>query len=386
MTRVDQEETMRFANTVISGALALGAFWGIASAQSPDVKVAMVVELSGAGATTGTNWRDGVNLAVAEINAKGGILGRKIALTSYDTQTNPGVSRAQVQKALDDDPYVVLGPIYSGSVKVDMALTEAANVPQLVGAQAPDITAADNPYIFRTTFNSADIMPKLADYMKSTGARTFGIIWVNNDFGKGGRDAFVKEAAARGMTMVMDQPAELGQVDFAPEVNKIKRSAPELLFVYVNEEEAARFLIEARRSNIQSKLIGATTLLNDKVIELAGGAADGVEGFLELSAKAPLPEFQAFVGRFTARYNRTPDHAAAAGYLAVYAVKYTTEKIGKFDREAFAKTLHGLTIRPSEEPGILMETTWQPNGDIARGAFIAEIHNGKQVIKTVLPK
>ena len=83
----------------------------MAGSASADIKFANIAELSGAGAVSGNNWRDGVILAIEEINAKGGILGQKIELTNYDTQSNPGVARSQMQRALDGNPYVVLGPI-----------------------------------------------------------------------------------------------------------------------------------------------------------------------------------------------------------------------------------------------------------------------------------
>src|SRR5215831_20201177 len=94
------------------------------------VYIPAIIELSGAGAVSGTNFRDGALLAIEEINAKGGILGRKIDAPQSDTQSNPGVSRAQVQKALDGDPYVLFGPVFSGSVKVNMMLAQQAEVPQ----------------------------------------------------------------------------------------------------------------------------------------------------------------------------------------------------------------------------------------------------------------
>src|SRR5438046_7161338 len=90
------------------------------AAGAADVKFAYVGEISGSIAVSGGNFRDGIVLAVEELNGKGGILKEKIALTQYDTQTNPGVARAQTQKALDGEPYVILGPIFSGNVKVVM--------------------------------------------------------------------------------------------------------------------------------------------------------------------------------------------------------------------------------------------------------------------------
>src|SRR5207253_8346949 len=82
------------------------------------VYIPAVLELSGAGAVSGTNFRDGVLLAMDEINSKGGLLGRKIDTPLLDTQSDAGISRAQLQKVLDNNPYVVLGPVFSGSVLV----------------------------------------------------------------------------------------------------------------------------------------------------------------------------------------------------------------------------------------------------------------------------
>ena len=112
--------------TVLAAMLAIGA--GSAAAQQT-VNMPIVIELSGAGAVSGTNFRDGAVLAIEEINAKGGILKRKIDAPQSDTQTNPGVARAQMQKAIDGDPYVILGPIFSGTVKVTMMLAQQAEVP-----------------------------------------------------------------------------------------------------------------------------------------------------------------------------------------------------------------------------------------------------------------
>src|SRR5206468_1794200 len=112
------------------------------------------------------NFRDGVILAVEEINAKGGIAGQKIDLTLYDTQTNPGVARAQVQKALDSEPYAILGPVLSGNVKVTMPLIQQAEIPQLIGGEAADLVTFGNKYLFRTSFGQQIGMPKIANYIR----------------------------------------------------------------------------------------------------------------------------------------------------------------------------------------------------------------------------
>lgn len=369
---------------IAAAALALAALQ--AEAQET-VNMPIVIELSGAGAVSGTNFRDGAVLAIEEINAKGGILGRKISAPQSDTQSNPGVSRAQVQRAIDSDPYVILGPVFSGSVKVNMILAQQAEVPQITGAEAADITQAGNPYIFRTSFGQQMSMPKIANYIRDgLKAKTVSVLWVNNDFGKGGRDTFVKEMGARGIKVIADLSTESGQVDFAADVVKVKGANADAIFVYTNEEESARFLREARKQGIKAPLIGETTLLGQKVIELAGDAANGVRGHVGLTVDAPIPSVQAFRERFLKRHNYLPDHNGLKGYTGVYAVKHATEKIGKFDRRLLAKTMHGLTIRPEQEPGILMEATWDDKGDIDRISFLAEVVDGKQKIVQILPK
>ena len=318
---------------------------------------------------------------------QGRLLGRKIELKQYDTQTNPGTARSQMQKAIDEEPYVILGPIFSGIVKVSAMLAAQAEIPQIMGGEASDLTQQGNAYLFRTSFGQQASMPKIANYMRDTvKAKSVAVVWVNNDFGKGGRDNFTKEMNSRGIKIVADISTESGQTDFAADVVKAKAANAEAIFVYTNEEESARFLREVRKQGLNVPLIGETTLLGQKVIDLAGDAANGARGHVGLSADIPVPAVEEFKNKFNARFKYVPDHNGIKGYTGVYAMAFTTKKIGKFDRKALAKTLHGLTITPKDEPGILIETTWDDKGDIDRICFIAEVVNGKQKITGELPK
>jgi branched-chain amino acid transport system substrate-binding protein len=366
-------------------AIALGSA-GPLHAQS-SVYIPAILELSGAGAVSGTNFRDGALLAIDEINAKGGLLGKKIEAPLLDTQSDAGISRAQVQKVLDNNPYVILGPVFSGSVLVDMALTQQAEIPEIVGGEAAAITQKKDPYVFRTSFGQQFSMPKIANYIRDgLNAKSVAVVWVNNDFGKGGRDTFVKEMAARNIKVAADISTESGQVDFSADVVKIAAANADAVFVYLNEEECARLLREAKKQGIKAPLIGETTLLSQKVIELAQGAAEGVRGHVGLTVDAPIPAVQDFAERFKKRFNYVCDHNGIKGYTAVYVIKYVTEKIGKFDSKQFAQTLHGLTITPKGEPGVLMEVTFDANGDLDRESFLGEVVNGKQKIVAILPK
>jgi branched-chain amino acid transport system substrate-binding protein len=375
--------------TTLITALMMTGLAGVAHAQSTDKTVYMpaIIEASGPGAVSGTNFRDGMLLAIEEINAKGGILGKKIDTPILDTQSDAGISRTQVQKVLDNKPYVIFGPVYSGSVMVDMMLTQQAEIPEIVGGEAAAITQKGNPYVFRTSFGQQFSMPKIANYFRDgVKAKTVAVVWVNNDFGKGGRDTFKKEMESRNIKVVADISTEAGQADFSADVVKVKGANADAVFVYLNEEESARFLREAKKQGINKPLIGETTLLGQKVIELAGDAANGVKGHVGLTIDAPIPAVKEFAAKFKKRFNYDCDHNGIKGYTGVYFVKYVTEKVGKFDSKAFAAKAHGITITPKEEPGILMEATWDKNGDIDRISFLGEVVNGKQKIVETLPK
>lgn len=370
----------------IAGALVLSAAL-MAPAHAQSIKLISVGELSGPGATVGTNFKNSADLAIAEINAKGGILGRKIEVTHYDSQSNPGVARALVQKALDENPYALLGPGYSGSVKVTAPLAAQAGVAQVMGGEAAELTQLGFGTLFRTSFGQQSSMPKIAKYLaEDVKAKSVALVWVNNDFGKGGRDMVTKELTARGVKIVADLSTEAGQADFAADVVKVKNSNPDAVFVYLNEEESARALKELRRQNVTAPLVGETTLLGQKVIELAGEAANGARGHVGLTVDAPLPALQEYGKRFQAKYNYVPDHNGIKGYLGVYMIKAATEKMGKVDPKGLPEALKGLTISAAAEPGILMDLTIDKNGDLDRESFMGEVVNGKQVIKTVLPK
>ena len=372
---------------LLAGAAALAITAGPSMAQQPPIFIPNIVELSGAGAVSGTNWRDGIILAVEEINAKGGILGRKINTPHLDTQSDASIARAQVQKVMDDKPYVILGPVFSGSVLVTMALAQQNEIPEIIGGEAAAITQRNNQFVFRTSFGQQFSMPKIANYFRDgIKAKKVAVLWVNNDFGKGGRDSFTKEMQSRNIAVAADISTESGQVDFASDVVKLKAANVDAVFVYTNEEESARFLREARKQSLNVPLIGETTLLSQKVIELAGDAANGVKGHVGLSTDAPVQSLKDFGERFKKRFNYANDHNGIKGYTAVYMIKAVTEKMGKFDSKLFAETLRGLTIKPEQEPGILMEATWDKNGDIDRASFLGEVKGGKQVIVDVLPK
>jgi branched-chain amino acid transport system substrate-binding protein len=352
----------------------------------PPIKVANIVELSGSGATAGTMFKSGIELAIKDINAAGGILGSQIEFSTVDTQTNPGVAKGLAQKAVDDGVFAVFGPVFSGSIMVSQAETRRGEIPNFTAAAGANVTQQGNPYIFRTGFTQTVSMPKAARYIaQNLKAKSVVVMYVNNDFGKPGRDAATKALDAFGVKVLADISTEAGQVDFAAPVLKAKQANADALFVYLNEEESARALKELRKQGWTKPIVGDVTLVSQKVIELAGDAANGATGHAELTADAPQASIRAYRAKFEKAYGFTPDHNGIKGYMGVYMLKAAAEKVGKLDRVAVAKTLHGLTIKAADQPGVLLDVTFDDKGDIDRDSFIVEVQGGKLVVKETLP-
>jgi branched-chain amino acid transport system substrate-binding protein len=368
----------------LATAIALAAC--AATAQAQTIKIAVLQELSGAGASAGTNAKNGIEMAVKEINAAGGILGKKIETMVADTQSNPGVAKGLATKAVDDGVFAVIGPTFSGSVLVSMAETKRAEVPNFTGGEAASITQQGNPYIFRTSFTQTTSMPKVARYIAAgLKAKTVAVIYVNNDFGKGGRDAFNKAAEANGMKVVADISTDSGQVDFSAPVLKAKQSNADVVFAYSNEEESARILRELKKQGWTKPVVGETTLTGQKVIDLAGDASSGALAHVGLTVDAPNPLMLKFKAKFFQEYKYISDHNGIKGYTGVYLLKAGIEKAGKLDRVAVAKALHGLSISAAKEPGVLMDVSIDANGDLDRESYIVEVKNGRQEVKETLP-
>ena len=350
------------------------------------VKVAAIVELSGGGASAGTQFNNGAQMAIKEINADGGILGRKIEVSTNDTTTQPGVALALTKKAIDQDVFAIFGPVFSGSINVSMKESQKAEIPNFTGGEAANITTQGNPYIFRTSFTQATAMPKVAAYIKNQAkVKNLAIIFVNNDFGKGGLDMVKKARAGSDTKIVAEISTDGGQVDFSAPVIKAKQSNADAVFIYVNEDESARALRELRKQGWNKPIIGETTLTGQKVIDLAGEAANGAVAHVGLTADAPIPALLNYKVKYAKAFGHETDHNGIKGYTGVYVLKAAIEKVGKFDRKAVAAALHGIKISAAKNPGVLMNVGFDDKGDLDRESFMVEVKGGKQVVVAVLP-
>jgi branched-chain amino acid transport system substrate-binding protein len=229
-------------------------------------------------------------------------------------------------------------------------------------------------------------MPKIAQYMANgMKAKSAAVVFVNNDFGKGGRDAIVKELGTRNVKVAADISTDPGQVDFSGAVLRAKQANADVLFAYLNEEESARLLRELRKQGYDKPIVGETTIMGQKVIELAGDAANGVKGHVGLTIDAPNPAIKAFADKYEKEFRSKSDHNGLKGYTGMYVVKAVTDKMGKVDRKGFAQAIKNACFSAKQTPGLLMDVCFDDKGDIDRESYLVEVKGGKQVVVETLP-
>jgi branched-chain amino acid transport system substrate-binding protein len=378
---------MRYRRTLsclLAMVLAFGLY-ATGRAQSV-VKLPIVAEITGGGASVGAMWRDAVMMAIEEINRKGGILGTRLETSVQDTQTDPPTSVAVMRRVLNDKPFAVFGTVYSSSTVANMDIARQAGIPQFTGSESIIITQKGNDNIFLTSFTQDTGMAKFVRWLvEEVRAEKVAIVWVNNAFGKGGRDMFVQFMKERGKTPVADISTEVQQADFTPELTRVRASGATHVVVYSHEEEDARFMIQLRKMALQVEPVGETTLCTQTTITPGGAAVNGARCHVGLVATAPQPSLVDFGRRFQEKYGRVPDHNAYKGYIGVHMLKAAVQRVGAWDQAKVRACLHNNLFTAAEEPGLLLDVWVNEKGSVDRESFIVEVKDQRPVVAKTVP-
>lgn len=368
------------------GALLLAGPFSQAAAQQA-AKVAIVIEITGGGAPVGNMWKNAAQMAADEINQAGGILGRRVETFVLDTQTDPPTSVAVMKRAVAEKPFVILGPIYSSSTKASMVIAQEAGIPQVTGSEAAELSRQGNPFFFRTSFGQDVGMAKLVKWLlDDLKLDRIALLYVNNAFGKGGRDVVTQYLKERGKALAADIPTEVQQADFTAELTKARNSGANALLLYLHEEESARAIRQVRKLGLKMEVVGETTLCTQTTINAAGDDINGVKCHVGLSPDAPIPAIQAMARKFDERFKGKPDHNGIKGYIGTYMMKAAAEMVGGLaDGKKIADCLHDQLFVARQFPGVLMDFYMDAKGDVDRDSFLVEVKNKKQEIVKVLP-
>ncbi|MBI4734679.1 MAG: amino acid ABC transporter substrate-binding protein [candidate division NC10 bacterium] len=376
---------MRRQRILLVLAVALVAVAGmVLPASAQNVKLAIVAEITGGGAPVGAMWRDGVSLAVEDINKKGGILGRRLETFLMDTQSDPPTSVAVMRRAINEHPFAILGTVYSSSTVANMDIARQAGVPQITGSESVLITQKGNPNIFLTSFTQQIGFAKLVRWVaEDLKAEKIALIYVNNAFGRGGREMFLKFLKDRGKSVVADLSTEPQQADFTAELTRVRASGATHLMIYSHEEENARLMIQLRKLGLAVEPVG-DNLCAQTTIDPGGEAMNGAKCHVPMTAASPVPSMLDVGRRFQEKYGRVPDHNGFKAYIGTHMVKAAVERVGAFDQAKVRDCLHNNLFTAAEEPGLLMDVYVDDKGDTDRGSFIVQVKNRKsEVIKVV---
>ena len=147
----------------------------------------------------------------------------------------------------------------------------------------------------------------------------------------------------------------------------------------------ARLLRELKKQGYTKPVIGETVLTSQKVIELASDAANGAVAHVGLTADAPQATVKKFDEAYQREFKSRTDHNGLKGYIGIYTVKAVTEKIGKFDAKAFAAAMKNISLSAKTTPGLLLDVSYDANGDLDRESYMTKVVGGKQVVTDILP-
>ncbi len=320
------------------GFLALGANPGMAA---DDIVIGGGLTLSGAAAAYGEDGRTGADIAVAEINAKGGVLGRKLRIDYDDT----GMERARavaIYRKYAARPDVV-AMLSISSVEL-VALDPLANEVKLpiisIGSAAT--FAKFSPYTFRLQVIVGKAMPTVLSQVKAAkGLKTVSVLYdVKNNFTVSEMEAVKASAATAGLELKGVESFSTGEQDFSLQLTRIAEQNPDLLYLAATTDEAALAISQARELGIKAQILGGAGLNDPRIGALAKSGAYGTITFAPFSPKDPRPVVQGFVADYQKKFNKAePPAYVALGYDSVMLVADAIRRAGSTDREAVRNAL-----------------------------------------------
>jgi branched-chain amino acid transport system substrate-binding protein len=362
---------MRVAGCVLGCALALPVL-----AADP-IRVGLVDELTGPQAEAGVLTMKGTRLAIDEINAAGGVMGRHIELVVEDNaSTNPGTVLAYSKLIGQGNISAVIGPLRSTQVQAASPTIAAAKVPAFIGGSDPSLTRVNNPWIFRIRPNDLFSSKVMAEYaVKVLKGKKIAIIHSTDTFGSGGKNALVEALKALGAEPVTIQGYTNNSQDFTAIVLAIKKSGADVLTSYMtNAPDVGIFAKQLRQLGLNQPWIGSASLATDTALKLAGEALWGTFTVSDFVIEAN-DESKAYAKKFRAAHGAEPDLFSAWAYGAVYLIKHAIETAKSTDAEAMRKAL--LATRGFK--GVEGTYNFEPNGDAVHGYNVVKNEKGKIV-------
>jgi branched-chain amino acid transport system substrate-binding protein len=371
-----------FSTLLVSGALLLAS----CSRQSDAIRVGEYASLTGKDATFGQSSHKGAVMAFEELNAAGGVLGKKLELLTEDNQSRPGESATVAKKLITREKVVaLLGEVASTRSLEAAPIAQNAKIPMIAPAATNPAVTETGDYVFRVCFIDpfqGTVMAKFAQ--EDLKASKVAILTsVSNAYSVGLANFFRDTFTKGGGNVAIEQKYSEGDKDFRAQLTAIKAAGVEAVFVPGYYTEAALVVRQARDLGIAVPFFGGDGWESEKLLEIGGDALNGCYYSTHFSPENKEANVATFVQKFKARWNgETPDAFAALGYDAAYVLIDAIKRAGTTEgpklREALAAT--------KDFSGATGITTIDQNRNATKGATIIAIKDGKlQFHKTVAP-
>jgi branched-chain amino acid transport system substrate-binding protein len=350
------------------------------------IKVGEFASLTGKEAAFGESSHEGTALAVDDLNAAGGVLGRQVQLITEDDQSQAGQPSTDVRKLISDDGVVaVLGEVASSRSLEAAPICQQSQIPMISPSSTnPKVTEVGD-YIFRVCF----IDPFQGTVMANFGAKTLNmktaavLTDVTSDYSEGLAKFFKDSFTANGGKIVADQTYSGGDKDFSAQLTAIKAANPDGIFIPGYYTEVGLIALQARQLGITVPLFGGDGWDGKPLLSIGGSAVEGTYFSDHFSPYDTNALVQGFVKRYEAKYNnQVPDAMAALGYDSFMILADAIKK---------ASTTDGPKVRDQlaaekDFPGITGNITIDANRNASKPAVIIEIKNGQyNYLQTIAP-
>jgi branched-chain amino acid transport system substrate-binding protein len=350
------------------------------------IKVGEFASLTGKEAAFGQSSHKGTLLAIDDLNAAGGVLGKKLELVYEDNQSKPGESATIARKLISRDQVVaLLGEVASGRSLEAAPICQQNHIPMISPSSTnPKVTEVGD-YIFRVCFTDPFQGKLLANFAKSSlkATRVAILTDVAAPYSVGLANFFREPFTANGGTVVAEQKFSSGDKDFKAQLTAIKAANPEAIFVPSYYTEAGLIAQQARQLGITVPLFGGDGWEAPELLQIGGAALEGTFYSTHYSSEDTAPAVQEFVKKFKAKNGgETPDAMAALGYDSAMVLADAIKRAGGTEepklRDAIAAT--------KDYVGIAGKTTLDAQRNATKGAVIITIKDGKfKYVETINP-
>ena len=338
-------------------AVALIFTFGVSQSIAADtIKVGIVLPLTGKLAKFGEIENKSFLMALKEINAAGGVNGKKIELIIEDTTGKPDVGRSAIEKLITQDKVVMLGGGYSSSVTwATIAVAQQNKIPFLVNTGSADkITEQGWEYIFRLNPPVSEYSGAFESFLQSiaTDVKTVAILHENSLFGQSGSKKFVKQCEALGLEVVMKEGYEAGAIDFKPLLMNVKSKKADLVYMISYIMDASLLMRQSKELNLNPKLFvgGAAGFTLPEFQKNAGKASAFVYSATLWTPSVPYPGAKAYYDKFVEIYNEPTEYHGAEAYSALYVIADALKRAKSLDRKDVRNALADTNLITSFGP------------------------------------